>query len=196
MRYKLSLKWSLLTVGVVGITVSFVAAVLHINPKSDLTFRGIAFGEQTIPGVPVHILIPKIKVDASIVQVGLTSEGAVDVPKVPMDAAWFDKSPRPGEAGNSILVGHFGWKNSTPAVFDNLYKIKNGDQILIDDDKGITMTFVVRDIRWYDPKEEAREVFISSDGKSHLNIITCDGVWDKIAKSYSKRIVVFADRKI
>jgi hypothetical protein len=33
-------------------------------------------------------------------------------------------------------------------------------------------------------------------GKVHLNLITCGGVWDKVGKSYSNRIVVFADMEI
>jgi len=35
----------------------------------------------------------------------------------------------------------------------------------------------------------------SSDAKAHLNLITCEGVWDKVSKSYSKRLVVFTDRE-
>ena len=54
--------------------------------------------------------------------------------------------------------------------------------------------FVVRKIQSYDPGEDASEVFVSNDGKPHLNLITCDGVWDKQAKQYSKRLVVFSDR--
>jgi hypothetical protein len=46
----------------------------------------------------------------------------------------------------------------------------------------------------FDPSADATAVFISNDGSSHLNLITCDGVWDKQAKQYSKRLVVFADR--
>jgi len=40
----------------------------------------------------------------------------------------------------------------------------------------------------------ATDVFTSSDGKAHLNLITCDGIWDKNAAQYSERLVVFADR--
>jgi len=37
-----------------------------------------------------------------------------------------------------------------------------------------------------------REPF-SNDGKAHLNLITCAGVWDEVEKSHSSRLVVFAD---
>jgi hypothetical protein len=57
---------------------------------------------------PVRIKIPSINVDALIESVGFTSDGSVDVPKGPTNTAWFNKWPRPGEDGNSIITGHSG----------------------------------------------------------------------------------------
>lgn len=76
-------------------------------------------------------------------------------------------------------------------MFANLDKLKKGDQLFIEDDKGKAITFVVREKRIYDPGY-ADDVFSQSDG-THLNLITCDGVWDGAKKSYNKRLVVFAD---
>jgi hypothetical protein len=42
-------------------------------------------------------------------------------------------------------------------------------------------------------KYKKRTLFLGSNDKAHLNLITCDGVWDVTKKSYSKRLVVFAD---
>ena len=81
------------------------------------------------PRTPIRIKIPSISVDAYIEQVGLTSDGAVDVPKNPIDAAWFDQSPHPGDVGDSIIDGHYGWKNNMPVVFDSLHNINKGDYI-------------------------------------------------------------------
>ncbi|MFZ3015913.1 MAG: class F sortase, partial [Minisyncoccia bacterium] len=114
----------------------------------------------------------------------------------PTDAAWFNEWPRPGEIGNSIITGHSGWKNNIPAVFDNLYKLNKGDKLYITDDKGVVVSFVVREIKKYDPKVIAPEVFISDDDKAHLNLITCTGTWNVIEKSRSNRLVVFTDREI
>ena len=80
-------------------------------------------------------------------------------------------------------------------MFDNLYKLTPGDKIYVEDEKGATTTFVVRESQKYNPNADALKVFISNDGKSHLNLITCEGVWDKVFKSYSKRLVVFADKE-
>lgn len=78
-----------------------------------------------------------------------------------------------------------------PGVFFNLYKLKIGDKVYVEDDKGVTVTFIVQGSRIYD-SGYAEEVFNSNSG-THLNLITCDGVWDGVKKSFTKRLVVFAD---
>ncbi len=145
-------------------------------------------------GAPIRILIPSIGVDALIEPVALTATAAMDTPKDPLDAGWYDLGPRPGETGSAVVDGHVDWYNGGGAVFANLDKLKAGDKIMVSDANGSTVTFSVRDSLRYDPSADATAVFISNDGSSHLNLITCDGVWDKQAKQYSKRLVVFADR--
>lgn len=148
------------------------------------------------PTLPVRLEIPKIGIDTVIEHVGLTKDGALDVPKGPSNAAWFELSPRPGGVGSSVIDGHFGYKNNRPAVFDNLYKLKKGDKIYVQDSKGGMIAFVVREFRSYDRNESTSDVFNSSDGTSHLNLITCAGDWNPIAKTHSQRLVVFTDREI
>ncbi len=151
---------------------------------------------QIHAGVPVRLKIPKIRVDAALESVGLTPQGAVDVPKGPVNAAWYKSSPRPGEKGSSVITGHFGiWKGGIPTVFNRLSELKKGDKIFVKDDNGITMTFIVRESRSFKPNADAAVVFGLADGMSHLNLITCEGIWNKISKSYPKRLVVFADRE-
>ncbi len=182
MQSKLSLKQAVFVVVIIIITF-FLATTLGVS------------SERIASGLPIHLKIPIINVDAPIGQVGLTREGDVDVPKGPTNAAWYNLGPRPGEIGSSVIVGHFGWKNNTPAVFDNLSKLKKGDKIYAEDDQGISTTFVVREIKTYDSKADASYVFNSSDNKSHLNLITCEGTWNKVSKDYPSRLVVFADKE-
>ncbi|NCO05053.1 MAG: class F sortase [Candidatus Magasanikbacteria bacterium] len=151
--------------------------------------------KQTSVGLPVRLKIPVIDVDSSVIPVGLTSDGAMEVPKDPDEVAWFNLGPIPGENGSAVIAGHYDWKNNIPAVFDNLHKLRKGDKISIEDENGDTTTFVVREIRTYNKDDEASDVFKLDDGNAHLNIITCTGVWDNVSKSYSKRLVVFTDKE-
>jgi len=146
-------------------------------------------------GLPVRLNIPKIDVDAAIEYVGLTSDGAMAVPTGPTDTAWFDLGPRPGDSGSAVIAGHEGWKDGIQAVFDNLYKLQKGDKIYVTDGQGIATAFVVREMRTYGGDQDFSDVFRSSDGTAHLNLITCAGVWNKAQKSYSDRLVVFTDKE-
>ncbi len=164
------------------------------NLNDNTPAESVVSEEQKRPGLPIRLKIPGISVDAAIEYVGLTSGGAMDVPKGAGNAAWLDIWPRPGENGSAIIAGHYGTKNGKGSVFDNLYKLRKGDKIYIEDEKGANIVFTVRESRRYDPNADARDVFGSNDGKPHLNLITCEGIWDKTVKSYSKRLVVFADK--
>lgn len=151
--------------------------------------------EQTSSGLPVRIKIPGIHVDSAVEYVGLTPQGAVGVPKDPLNAAWYDLGPLPGDEGSSVITGHVNWYYGAKGVFENLNKVRPGDKIEVQNDKGEVISFVVREIRDFDPEAVATDVFISDDGKAHLNIITCEGTWDSGAKQYTQRLVVFADRE-
>ena len=150
---------------------------------------------KILSDLPIKLKIPAIKVNSTIESIGLTLDGAVDSPLGPSNAGWYKLGPKPGEIGNAIIDGHSGWKDGIPAVFDNLYKIQIGDRIYIENGKGVTITFIVRKIMKYDPNITATDVFISSDKKSHLNLITCTGVWDSVLKSHSSRLIVFTDKE-
>jgi len=146
---------------------------------------------KSTPGLPVRLLIPVINVNAAIQDVGVNTKGEMDVPSNTADVGWFKLGSRPGEKGSAVISGHIDGINGKAAVFTNLQRLKKGDKLFIEDDEGRTTSFVVRESRTYDPGY-ADEVFSVNDS-AHLNLITCDGVWDDARKSYSKRLVVFAD---
>lgn len=142
-------------------------------------------------GVPVRLTIPAINVNANIQSVGVTQSGDMEVPDNAIDVGWFKVGPHPGEKGSGVIAGHVDGENGEAGVFANLNMIKKGEKVYVKNDKGMTITFTVRESRVYDPGY-AEDVFSSNDG-AHLNLITCDGIWDGEKKSFSKRLVVFTD---
>jgi len=145
-------------------------------------------------GAPVRITIPSIAVDAAIERVTLAADGSMDVPKRSLDAAWYALGPRPGETGSATIAGHVDWVNGAAAVFADLHMLRAGDKIMVEDDGGGVISFVVRESRKYDAAADATNVFASNDGKAHVNLITCAGAWDKSTQQYSERLVVFTDK--
>lgn len=160
--------------------------------QSPLQSVAFLLQEQANIGVPMRLKIPRIKVDAAIEPVGLTVDGAMGVPSKLADAAWFDLGPHPGQQGSAVIAGHRSSRIWVPAVFDHLRDLRVGDKIYIEDDQGTKISFVVRESRAYEADEDATDVFSLRDG-IHLNLVTCSGDWDKVQKSYNKRLVIFAD---
>jgi LPXTG-site transpeptidase (sortase) family protein len=185
-----------------GVTLVCIAVFFFNNKPSNDTQEiippGALFSTQgvgpVVSGLPTRLVIPKIGVDAGFEYVGVTPQGAMDVPKDPIYVGWFDLGPRPGEEGSAVVAGHEGWKNGILVVFDNLHTLQKGDKVYVEDDKGVTTVFAVRELRELGKNEDASIVFNSNDGKAHLNLITCEGVWNADLKSYSNRLVVFTDK--
>jgi LPXTG-site transpeptidase (sortase) family protein len=204
MRSRILSKQTLLIISIAGLAIS-PALLFYLNPKIPiqrdlvpLIESSATFPEQEKagPGLPIRLIIPKINVDTAIEYVSITSDGEMGVPEGPDNVAWFELGPRPGEIGSAVMAGHYGpWKDGRRSVFDNLNKLKEGDKLYVEDDKGMIISFVVRESRRYDPKADASNVFYSNDGKSHLNLVTCEGVWDQVSQNYSQRLVVFAEKE-
>ena len=150
---------------------------------------------EEISGLPLRLKIPTLNIDSAIEYVGLTPAGAMDVPKDQNNVGWLEIGVRPGEIGSAVLAGHYGWKSKAPSVFDDLYKLQKDDKIYIEDSTGKTVSFTVREAKRYDQNATATEVFGSNDGLAHLNLITCEGIWDELSKSYPTRLVIFADKE-
>jgi LPXTG-site transpeptidase (sortase) family protein len=171
-----------------------LAQNIFVSPKQEQVVSGSPI--LSVIGQPVRLRIPGINVDSAIESVGLIAGGAMDTPKNFTNVAWFNLGQRPGEIGSAVIAGHYGIIDGKASAFDNLHKLRQGDKLSIEDDKGSVISFVVRESRSYDPDADASGVFTSSDGKSHLNLIACEGIWDETTQSYSRRLVVFADEEI
>lgn len=159
---------------------------------------GLAYSDIRDPGgipqgLPVRLKIPIIGVDSAIEDALITPDGRMDVPFGSKNVAWFALGPHPGQQGSAVIGGHYGIKNGVPFVFYKLDNLKVGDNIYIVDDKNNTLVFVVRAIKLFNRDADATTVFASDDGLAHLNLITCEGLWNKINDSYPERRVIFTD---
>lgn len=201
-----SFKQSLFVFGIVWI-VWFSISILFlkiIGPTNNIVYTRTSatantweiFLKEINPGFPIRLKITKIKVDAPIKQLGMTPSGEMDTTKGPDDVAWFKLGSIPWKKWSSVIAGHY-WerKNGAISVFHDLNKLVKWDKLVIENDNWKLITFVVRESKIYHSTDNTSEVFISNDGKSHLNLITCDGVWDKIAKTYHQRLVIFTDKE-
>ena len=146
-------------------------------------------------GLPIRLVIPKLKIDAKVGLIGLTSDGTMGVPNDVTEAGWYMYGAHPGDKGSAVIGGHLNGVHGEPGIFLGLKDLRIGDTFSVIDDRGENIEFVVRQIRTYKKNEQPNEVFRSEEG-SHVNLITCSGTWNKTDKRFSKRLVVFADKAI
>lgn len=142
--------------------------------------------------IPSKIEIPAIHVEASVQSLGYTEEGGMAVPKNLTEVGWFEPGTKPGNHGNAVIAGHVDG-NRGPAVFYDLKKLSIGDDIIISDSTGDTLTFTVSKIESY-PYENSpiRELFGPANDQS-LNLITCTGPYDDQASTYSERLAIYTE---
>jgi LPXTG-site transpeptidase (sortase) family protein len=142
------------------------------------------------PGIPAHLRIPAIGVNAAIERVGVASDGTMAVPVSEWDVGWYRRGYLPGSLGNAVIDGHLDWING-PAVFWNLAKLIPGDAIYVTDDKGVQRKFVVTTVVAYPYDNAPLNNIFGDSNQAHLNLITCSGDYSRTARNYNKRLVVY-----
>lgn len=164
-----------------------------VGPNGNPTNSSLRIAGGIPEGLPVRLEIPSIGVDSAIEDAFITPDGRMDVPSGSVNVAWFALGPHPGDVGSAVIGGHYGIDKGVKFVFYDLDKLKIGDTVNIVDDKGNKLAFVVRSIKSFDRNADAKTVFTSDDGLAHLNLITCEGIWNQVNGSYPQRLVVFTD---
>lgn len=145
---------------------------------------------------PSRLYIPKLSIDSNVQHVGLTSKGNMGVPVGKnkwVDVGWYKLGPRPGDKGNSVISGHLDNALGMNAIFSKLDELQTGDEIIIKDATGKEIKFRVTHKGTYHYKNAPLNEIFGPTDKRRLNLITCAGDWIQSEKSYSHRLVVYAE---
>ncbi|WP_422774623.1 class F sortase [Plantactinospora sp. WMMC1484] len=145
---------------------------------------------------PVRITIPKIKVNAKIIPLGVEDDGTVQVPslKEARLAGWYKGGASPGEIGNAVVVGHVDSAAIGPAVFFRLGSLKRGDRIEVTRKDGKVARFTVDAVTSYPKTDFPSELVYGDAETAQLQVVTCGGTFDRKKGSYPHNIVVSATR--
>ncbi len=150
----------------------------------------------TLPAAkPISLSIPSIKVNSSVDDLGLNTDGSIEVPPLTdpnSKAGWYDQSPAPGALGPSILLGHVDSAKYGPGVFYNLGKLNPGDTIEITRDDNTVAVFAVDGVRSYAKDQfPTLEVYGNLD-HAGLRLITCGGTFNPASGHYESNTIAFA----
>jgi sortase (surface protein transpeptidase) len=141
---------------------------------------------------PVALSIPRIRVQSRLVELGLKTDGSMEmeVPD-PGDAGWYSRGPTPGALGPAVIAGHVTW-NGAPEVFYRLSAMRHGDQVSVTRKDGKTAVFTVTRVAQFSQSRfPTREVY-GQINHAGLRLITCGGTYDAARHKYLDNVVVFA----
>jgi Sortase domain len=141
---------------------------------------------------PVWVSVPAIGIKkTSLIHLGLTRSGALQVPDTTTVAGWFTGGPRPGATGSAVIAGHVDSKTG-PGIFFWLRVLKPGDKIYIGRADGTMAVFAVTRVHQYAKDKFPTAAVYGAIPDPELRLITCGGIFDRSIGSYLSNIVVFA----
>lgn len=148
---------------------------------------------KTASTKPLKIRIPAIGVSAPIQAVGVDKAGEMQVPPLsrPNLTGWYRYGPAPGDQGPAIILGHVNTRKGA-AVFSRLRELRRGNKIAVQRADGKTAIFTVDGIEQVSKANFPTKRVYGNTATASLRLITCGGVFNAKAHSYTDNIIVYA----
>ncbi|GAB2976561.1 class F sortase [Amycolatopsis acidiphila] len=141
---------------------------------------------------PATLEVPAIGVHTGqIVELGLTGDGELEVPKDAVTTGWFTGSPAPGDPGPAVLAAHVDY-NHVPGTFNRLKDLRAGDQAFVHRADGSTAVFTVYRVARYPKSAFPTDEVYGDTAGPELRLITCGGTFDRSSRNYEDNIVAYA----
>lgn len=141
---------------------------------------------------PTAISIPAIGVHHPLMQVGLNSDGTLQVPPLtePGIPGWYRNSPTPGQVGPAIIVGHIDGTTGAEGVFYNLGALRPSDTIQVTRSDNTVAVFRIDGVNKYSKAAFPTLTVYGNTTNPQLRLITCAGPFQN--QHYLDDIVVYA----
>jgi hypothetical protein len=129
---------------------------------------------------------------ARLVRTELTDTGVLPIPRGLGDAAWWGAKLGAGQ-GAALLSGHVNWEG-TRGPFDELWRMRDGDEVSVVDASGGRWVYRVDDVVTVPketlPAQAAR--WFGQDGPHRLVLVTCGGDYVGGTEGYDENRLVTA----
>jgi sortase (surface protein transpeptidase) len=141
--------------------------------------------------VPVRLRIPALHVNSPLQRLDRQPDGTVAVPDRADVAGWYERGPRPGQAGPAVILGHVD-SHTGPGVFLNLTRVPRGAAVLVDRADGSTVTFRVTNVQRVSKTRFPTDLVYAPTLLPTLRLVTCGGSFDTTRRSYRDNVIAFA----
>jgi len=158
----------------------------------DVDQSSIARTLSAVDVYPVRVRIPAIDVESEIIDLGLNTDGTLEVPKDWEQTGWYTGRSVPGNVGPGVVVGHVD-SRSGPAVFYRLRDLEAGDLVEIYRSNGTIALFRVSETVMVQKDGFPTDQVYGATSEPTLRLITCGGDFDRSIESYKGNLIVYAD---
>jgi hypothetical protein len=141
---------------------------------------------------PASLTIPAIGVRvAGIKDLGLTPDGALEVPGDATTVGWFTGAPSPGEPGPAVLAAHVDYKHVL-GTFSRLKDLRPGELAEVGRADGRIAVFTVYRVDRYPKAAFPTDQVYGDTPDAELRLITCGGAFDRASGNYLDNVVAYA----
>jgi len=146
--------------------------------------------------VPTHVDIPAVNLHAPVITVGLNADDTIGTPPLSNAkvAAWYNRSPTPGQLGSAILDAHVdsSLMSDYRGAFFYLGLTKPGMTIYVTRADHSVAVFTIDEVQTALKADFPTDKVYAATPYAGLRLITCGGDYDKQTHEYLGNTIVYA----
>ncbi|XAS63986.1 class F sortase [Pseudarthrobacter sp. So.54] len=131
-------------------------------------------------------------INMPVVEVGVSPDGAMEIPEPFDEAGWYRFGPAPGAAtGTAVLAAHVD-TTSENAPFSQLKTVAPGTLVQVQREGAPALTFRVTGVELMAKDAFDGASIFRRDGPPQLKLVTCGGRWLDEQQDYGDNVIVTA----
>ena len=141
---------------------------------------------------PTSLTVAGTSINMTVVPVGVSPGGAMEIPERFDQAGWYRFGPAPGaDAGTAVIAGHID-TTSEQAPFSQLKTLAAGTAIQVGRLDAPPLVYRVVSVGLMSKDRFDGDSLFRRTGPHELKVVTCGGRWLDEAKDYSDNVIVTA----
>ena len=162
-------------------------------PKTGIPLRqaSLSAADRSDPA-PRFLTVAGTTISMDIVEVGVTPDGAMEIPEAFDEAGWYRHGAAPGAASGTAVVAAHVDTTSDLAPFSQLKSLAKGTRITVERKGAPPLGFRVVSVDLMAKDRFDGAALFRRDGPHALKLVTCGGRWLDEKMDYSDNVIVTA----
>jgi hypothetical protein len=142
---------------------------------------------------PRFLTVEGTTISMEIVEVGVSPDGAMEIPEAFNLAGWYRYGPAPGAGSGAAVVAAHVDTASDRAPFSQLQGLAAGTRVTIERYGAPALNYRVRSVELMAKDKFDGGSLFRRDGPHQLRLVTCGGRWLDEKQDYSDNVIVTAE---